>query len=214
MALSPLQSKNMQVVFVSNPLCSWCWGMEPEIQKFQQQFPDLTLRLRLGALGFDQNRVLTEAGKAHLQQLWRRVSETTAQIFSGSLPADFVYNSLPACRAVCAVRKSLPDSTLDYLSILQQCFFVQGEDINRTSVQIAAASEVGLGEKLFEEALEAVEPESVIEECDSTRSSGGNALPSVFVQTSDSSLHLIAGGYITAEFLAEAIVPYSQSANS
>ena len=38
------------IIYVGDPMCSWCYGFSPEITKVKEQFPLLDFRIVLGGL--------------------------------------------------------------------------------------------------------------------------------------------------------------------
>lgn len=182
--------------------------MAPEIEKTRAALPETKFGLLLGGIGLDNTRAISDQAKAHLQSLWQRVSATTGQQFSGQLPADgFVYNSLLAGSAIFAMRGLNGPDVFKYLYSLQRRFFLQGQDINHPMVQTEAAEEIGVDALSFTEALRTVDQAEVIQECQRMKDYGSQALPSVFVEVDEPErpLRLIAGGYVTAEFLIKNI---------
>lgn len=192
---------NSKILFVTDPLCSWCWAMAPEIKRVQESLA-VEFGLLLGGLGLDVSQPLTTAAKVHFRNLWDRVAETTQQSFSGRFPAEnFVYNSTSACAAVLAARGLTSQATFAYLDSLQARFFLDAENINNVEVQVQVAVALGFDKTEFCQAREMMTADTVASEFASAKGYGSNVLPTVLLEDATGQRHLIAGGYTTAEFL-------------
>lgn len=192
-----------RVLFVSDPLCSWCWGMASEIEKARKALTQrVEFDLLLGGLGLNLTKPVTEAAQASFQSLWNRVHATTGQTFSGQFPkTGFVYNSTYACSAVLAFAQVINAPAFDYLHALQAEFFLHGQDINQVSTQIKVATKLGVDEQQFLRSLEQVREAGLASAFTDARGHGSSALPSVLFEEADGARHLVAGGYVTVEFL-------------
>ena len=97
------------VLFVTDPLCSWCWGMLPQMNQARDALADVArFDLLLAGLQISGTAGLSEFEGARLRHLWQKVA--TGQTFAGRLSEDpaFLYHSELACRAVEAVRQPAP----------------------------------------------------------------------------------------------------------
>ena len=93
--------KKYKVLFVTDPLCAWCWGTLPEINKTRALMDDqVSFDLIMGGLRIGPPDGLVEYEIKKLQHLWHEVHQLTRQEFSGKVPDNFVYDSEIACRAV------------------------------------------------------------------------------------------------------------------
>ncbi|MFN3237930.1 MAG: hypothetical protein ACE37D_12835 [Pseudomonadales bacterium] len=196
---SSRQTPKARVLFVTDPLCSWCFGTLPEVLLSRQKLAgvvsfDLTMAgLQIGTseglLGYDIKR---------LQRLWREVTETTGQTFSGEIPPGFIYHSEMSCRAVEIARQLEGNPPFDFFSKLQTAFYQQGKDIN--SVKVLAPL-LDLPEA---ELVELQHSPEIIAQTragfDLAKSLSANALPHFLIDTG-SGYQLLCGGYVTAEYL-------------
>ncbi len=192
-----------ELLFVTDPLCSWCWGTLPEILKAREDLSDaVNFNLIMGGLQIGPPEGLVEYDKKRLLKLWIEVAKTTGQTFSGRIPPNFIYHSELTCRAVelARIRKEAPP--WDFFYNLQSAFYTDGQDINQ--VEFLSAS---LGIEL-KEMITLLHSDDLINitraNFDLAKSLSANALPSVFLNAGEG-LKLVSGGYITAEFLVPEI---------
>ncbi|MDO9421006.1 MAG: DsbA family protein [Herminiimonas sp.] len=122
----------MKLIFVGDPMCSWCYGFGKEMTALAKLHPELPLEIVVGGLRAGATDVLDEAGKNFRLVHWARVEEASGLPFNrDGLMArqNFVYDTEPICRAVVAARVITPDA--DLLAVfraLQHGFYVEAVD--------------------------------------------------------------------------------------
>lgn len=122
----------MKLIFVGDPMCSWCYGFGKEMTAFKKLHPELPLEIVVGGLRAGATDVLDEAGKNFRLSHWARVEEASGLPFNrDGLMArkNFIYDTEPICRAVVAARVIAPDA--DLLAVfraLQHGFYVEAVD--------------------------------------------------------------------------------------
>lgn len=198
---------NKQVIFVTDPLCSWCWGMLPEMEKVKEslsgkiEFGLMMAGLQIGS------RKLSEREKHQLKSIWTRVTQTTGQPISGKFPEDesFIYHSEIPCRAVKMFQLRKKDKLWAFFSRLQQSFYLEACNITNPSELSRIAEEFEI--KATDFANDLHHPDIIAatrDDFETAKQTGAHALPTVLMDTGDG-LKLISGGYTTADFLEEAI---------
>lgn len=162
-----------EILYVADPMCSWCWGFSPVIEAIRKDFgAQATVRLVVGGLRAGNTAVLSEARKQYSLEHWRRVHELSGQPFDFEFrtPAGFVYDTEPSCRAVVVVRNLKPESAFPYFKAVQHAFYVENEDVTNRRILADLA-------KPFE-----VEAEAFIEAFDSTAKQSETANDFQFAQ--------------------------------
>lgn len=204
MARHSVNMPKPSVIFVTDPLCSWCWAMLPEILAVRSQlYGWLDFELMMGGLQVGNRRPPLEADVKMLQDLWQKVAESTGQQFLGQMPddPDFIYHSEIACRAVEAMRLFEGKSPWEFFEQLQQAFYLEARNINSVDELGKLAEPFGLESSALAKMLQS---EQVIENTrvafDTAKKLGALALPVVLLDTG-AGPKLVSGGYVTAEFL-------------
>ena len=192
------------VFFVTDPLCSWCWGMAPEVDRIRAALAgEARVRLLLGGLGLQNQQPMHQQGWRRLAALWQQVAATTGQQFR-QLSDDeppIVFNSREACRAILAVASLDEEMAFDFLHALQAAFFLDGQDSQDLIVQKQIAQTLGLRAEVFMDALQRLTDARLDAALQASRGHGSNALPAVLVANRQDQKQLVVGGYVTAEFL-------------
>ncbi|MBV8684642.1 MAG: DsbA family protein [Caulobacteraceae bacterium] len=145
-----------QLIYFSDPMCSWCWGFSPVIADVQERFGfALPIRLIMGGLRPGTTTPMTDEARAELRGHWRQVTEASGQPFGQHAlsMSGFVYDTDPAARAVVLVRKAAPGKALAFLTALQRAFYVDGADVTDLEVLAGFAAAFGLDRGTFLEAM-------------------------------------------------------------
>lgn len=137
-----------RLLYVMDPMCSWCWGFAPVAQALitQAQAQGIKTHLVVGGLRTGSGAALDPAKRAYILEHWQSVAETTGQPFNldDPLPEGFVYDTEPACRAVATVRALDADSAWPMARRIQQAFYAEGRDVTRAEVLVELAETVGV----------------------------------------------------------------------
>ena len=98
---------SQRLIYVMDPMCSWCWGFAPVIDAIQAAFPQLDLHLVPGGLRPGVTDPMQDSTRLALAEHWQAVHAATGQpvLTPDDLPAAFVYNTEPACRALVVGRE-------------------------------------------------------------------------------------------------------------
>ena len=193
-----------RLVFVTDPMCSWWWGMANEFRKARAELDHLVeFDLMLGGINTHGSQPIGDYGRRFLMRLWREVADTTGQQFGFELPQEYVHNSVTACLAVEAVRQVNGVAPFDYLHTLQEQFFLRGRNITDIALLADLAEPFGVAENLLREMVQdPVILERVRFQFENAGAFGTNALPSLLIER-DGALTLFAGGYMDASMLGE-----------
>ena len=65
------------LIYVHDPMCSWCWGFEPVRKKlFNHLHPSITIKRYVGGLAPDSNEPMPQQMQTMLQNTWRKIEQT------------------------------------------------------------------------------------------------------------------------------------------
>ncbi|MDP2818923.1 MAG: DsbA family protein [Polaromonas sp.] len=129
-------SAPVALVYIGDPMCSWCYGFGVPLGQLLARFPTLQVELLLGGLRAYNTQVMDDALKTKLRGAWANVAQRSGQRFSPALfeREDFIYNTEPACRAVVTVREHAPQLALAMYHATQQAFYADGRDTTKAAV--------------------------------------------------------------------------------
>ncbi|MCW8916401.1 MAG: DsbA family protein [Magnetovibrio sp.] len=140
------------VLFFGDPMCSWCWGFTPELQKLSDMAEGgAEFHLIMGGLRPGTVEPWDEAMRSYIRHHWEDVAAKTGQHFNFSRfeDTDFVYDTEPSARALVSVRSLSPHKSLAMYKALQCAFYAQNKDITDTQVLTRLAVELGVDETTF-----------------------------------------------------------------
>jgi len=142
------------LIFVADPMCSWCWGFSPVMRQLRDEFGGkLGISVLVGGLRPGTTEPMDEAMSSSIRHHWKEVHEKTGQPFDFSFfeRDGFIYDTEPSCRAVVTVRGLNPGATLDYLEDLHRANYAKNRDITDASVLADIAAGRGVDADDFAE---------------------------------------------------------------
>jgi putative protein-disulfide isomerase len=124
------------LVYVGDPMCSWCYGFGVPLHKLLEQLPGVPLAMVLGGLRAYNKEVMPDALKATLHHHWEEVTKRSGKPFGkGQFDREgYIYDTEPACRAVVTIRTHAAEHTLAMYHAIQHAFYAMGRDITQTAV--------------------------------------------------------------------------------
>jgi putative protein-disulfide isomerase len=124
------------LVYVADPMCSWCYGFGVPLHQMLEQLPGVPLAIVLGGLRAYNKEVMPDALKSTLHHHWEEVTKRSGKPFGkGQFDREgYIYDTEPACRSVVTIRAHAAEHTLAMYHAIQHAFYAEGRDITQTSV--------------------------------------------------------------------------------
>lgn len=193
------------LIYVTDPMCSWCWGFSPVIQQLAAA-TGLPVEVMAGGLAAGPGaRPLTDEMRGTLVHHWQEVQARSGQPFDhdamAARDADWSYDTLVPCMALIAVRTQDPALALPSVERLHRAFYAEGRDITDPRVCVDVLD--GLVPDIEQLAGDLVNPalvEAAAAEFASSRELGVQGFPTVFVR-SGTEWALAARGWAPLEHL-------------
>lgn len=193
-----------EVIYVGDPMCSWCYGFTDVIQTLRRNYADrVKVTLHMGGFRPDGTHVVDEDYRDFLRGHWMEVSSRTGQPFDLSIlnQTGWIYNTEKPCRAVVAMRSLKPEIEWEYFAAVQKGFYHENRDPNNPESFARIAVAFGIDEQRF---LEAYNDSRTIEETQRgfawARNIGINSFPTV-VLSDERGLSALTVGYQPLEVL-------------
>jgi putative protein-disulfide isomerase len=184
-----------QIIYVGDPMCSWCWGFAPELEKLRKHFEgQVVFSLCMGNLR--NGHTWDDAFKQFLHSHWNDVAARTGQPFDTSLleRETFDYTTEPACRAVCTGRMIDESKAFALFERLQKAFYAEGRDITDADTLYTLAEETGYDSDAFTTQFSSdAMREQVVSDRYKSRAYGANAFPSLVLIDDEGHLSVIKG---------------------
>lgn len=214
MSFDWIQAQNPTIIYIGDPMCSWCYGFAPEITELKEKLPDHEFRLVLGGLrphGTETNADLGDFLRHH----WQDIHKRTGQPFRYDILDDtnMVYDTEPACRAVVAARKMNPEIELEFFKAVQLAFYAENRDMRKTETFVRIAKQFDLDVKKYQEIFESEECKyETVQDFQLSSEMGIKGFPSVVIRH-NGQLYLASNGYRTAEDLMKTIEGIQKEGN-
>lgn len=202
------------LVYVGDPMCSWCWGFAPEIESLAEELPVEVVvgGLRPGPMA----QPLEDRLAGFLGQHWLEIADRTGQPFDTAFldrRDGWVYDTEPAAIAVTQLREMLPGRALDYFTDVQMAFYGRGEDVTDFAVLASLTDGYDIDRDRFTAALEGDEAKKrAWEDFSRARNWGISGFPALVGELGDGRLALLARGWSPASVIRQRIASVSGAA--
>lgn len=206
MSFDWIQEKDPLLVYIADPMCSWCYGFAPEITQVKEQLTGYQFKLVMGGLRPYGTETIKSIG-GMLRHHWEEVGKASGQPFQFDLldKEGFVYNTEPACRAVVTARKIAPDKEFDYFKAAQKAFYFENKDTNQSNTFLAIAESLEIDRQEFSENFESEDIRyETRTDFQVSAEMGIRGFPSVILRHKGQ-FFLVANGYRKAEDLWKVI---------
>ncbi|GAB3810902.1 DsbA family protein [Pontibacter rugosus] len=190
---------SLSLLYVTNPMCSWCYGTTPVVRRLRALWQDkLQVQVLFGDLQAHASKPLQLEQKEQLAISWHRVQEQTILPFDFRFftQKDFVFSTEPACRALLCVRLLRPALLLEVLRAFHSAFFVDNLDLKDINVLVRLVKMFGIPENLFLTLFESEEiAVQLEEEFAYVDSIGASTFPSLYLKKA-AGIERLTAGYV------------------
>lgn len=177
--------------YVHDPMCSWCWGFRPTLERLLTDLPThIRIERLLGGLAPDTDQPMPQEMREWLQRTWRKIADRIPgtrfnhDFWTRCAPRRSTY---PACRAVIAARRQDPrlDQAMTYA--IQRAYYLQARNPSDRDTLIGLAREIGADAAAFAATLDASETRSELErEIEKVRNMDTWHFPSLVLELNES----------------------------
>src|SRR5690606_27161480 len=145
--------KKVDVYYVTDPICSHCWALEPTLRRFTEEYGrHLEIKTVMGGLlpqwtGF-ADRANGIGGPADVAGHWREVGEASRMPIDGSVwLRDPLHSSYPPSRVFLVLREEDPELALRFLRRAREAVFAFDRNIADPAVLADLVDGLGLDGK-------------------------------------------------------------------
>jgi putative protein-disulfide isomerase len=193
----------MHLLYLADPLCSWCYGFGPELSKLLARHPGVRLDLVMGGLRPFNRQKMTPEFKEMLRGHWRHVATASGLPFSESVLErdDFIYDTEPPCRAVVTARDLDASGAPGVMTAIQLAFYRDGRDVTQGDVLADIAAECGYQRDTFRRNFDSdAMREETRTDFATAQSLGVSGFPTLATSRGEQ-LFLVTSGYVTDDVL-------------
>ena len=201
------QTNSSKLIYIGDPMCSWCYGFAPELQQVVNELPeDVSFEVVAGGLRPNGTETMAEL-KEFLTHHWEQVHDRSGQEFNYSVldSSDWLYDTEPSCRAVVTMRKLNPDKEFEYFKLIQKGFYVDNHHPSRAETFARQAASLGVDEAAFIRLFNSDEMKNGTRaDFNKARRMGVNSFPSLVLEHQGKQ-YLLAQGYARANSVSKRI---------
>jgi len=146
-----------KLVYVHDPMCSWCWGFNETYEQLVKALPESIEVVRLlGGLAPDASEPMPMDMQHYLQRTWKEIE---ANIPGTRFNHDFWTlckprrSTWPACRAVISARRQGLEFDLAMTHAIQRGYYLHAKNPADDETLVEFATELGLDTVTFEQQL-------------------------------------------------------------
>ncbi len=204
-------NKSIDLYYVTDPICSHCWAIEPVLRRFKEQYGHyFNFHTVMGGLleKWHDGPIDPANGihkPADVAGHWREVGEYSRMPIDGSLMIDNpVQSSFPPSRVFKVIQKKHNDELAnEYLRRAREALFAFNQNISDSAVMTAIVNDMGLdGESLVKEAELATGQELLNEDFSLARGLGVRGFPTIIIMNEEKKGVKIVGGRTLADYVA------------
>lgn len=179
----PSGHKPVKVIYFTDPICSSCWGIEPQLRKLKLEYGNsFEMEYRMGGLlpdwGYNSGGISKPSDVAHH---WDEVSHHYDMPIDGDVwLEDPLHSSYPPSIAFKAAALQDKSKAVAFLRVIREMVFLRKKNIARWEHLVTAAQQVGLNVKQFQLDYEGKAKELFNEDLALARQLGVRGFPTLF----------------------------------
>ena len=193
--------ENMKIIYIGDPMCSWCYGIAPQWEKVYEHYKESAeIEIIMGGLRPYHKVPMTEM-KDFLAEHWHQVNKATNQPFSYGIldNSSLVYDTEPPCRATAIVRELAPDKAIPFFKLIQEDFYSENKYLGSTDSYTESLKTLGIPVEDFAEAFESDKwKEQIKLDFQKSRSLEVSSFPTILVEK-EGRISVVAKGYSESE---------------
>ena len=189
------------LIYIGDPMCSWCYGFSPELSKATKQLEDkVDLKIIMGGLR-PYNTEHIDGMKDFLKEHWEHVNQASNQPFDYTILDDpnFIYDTEPPSRAVLVVRHLQPDAELAFFKDVQEMFYAKNIHTDKAKNYHYLLDKYGIDKEAFDTAFQSEDMKALVkQDFMESQEIGVRSFPTM-VLLKDGQYTVVAKGYTQAE---------------
>jgi putative protein-disulfide isomerase len=189
-------TKPIKVIYYTDPICSSCWGIEPQLRKLKLEYGNsIDIEYRMGGLLPDWNYNSGGISKpADVAHHWDEVSVYYDMPIDGDVwLEDFLSSSFPPSIAFKAAQLQDPGKAVLFLREIREMVFLQKKNITRWEHLASAAKNAGLDIVQFKQDYEGSAKALFNEDLKLGRELGVRGFPTLFFQDRTGKTEIVYG---------------------
>lgn len=211
------QAKPVKVIYFTDPICSSCWGIEPQLRKLKLEYgPAIEIEYRMGGLlpdwSYNSGGISQPSDVAHH---WDEVSVHYDMPIDGDVwLEDPLPSSYPPSIAFKAAQMQDNDKAIVFLRIIREMVFLEKKNITKWEHLAAAASAAGLDATQLKTDFEGKAKDMFNADLQLARQSGVRGFPTMFFTGKPGNQEMVYGSKPYAAYENAVVKLYPQVTKS
>lgn len=189
--------KPVKVLYFTDPICSSCWGIEPQLRRLKMEYGDfIDIEYRMGGLlkSWDSYGGSDVSGPKSVAQHWDEAGAHYDMPIDGSVwLEDPLDSSYPPSIAYKAAQLQGEKKASDFLRRIREMVFIEKKNIARWEHLEEAAGESGLDVATFKADYEGRAKELFEEDLSLSRGMGVRGFPTIYFLDDEGNRLLVYG---------------------
>lgn len=209
------QIKPITILYFTDPICSSCWGIEPQLRKLKLEYGDaISIEYKMGGLlpdwSYNSGGISKPSDVAHH---WDEVSVHYDMPIDGDVwLTDPLPSSYPPSIAFKAAQMQNHTKAIAFLRVIREMVFLQKKNIAKWEHLQSAAQQVGLNVQQFEKDYNGAAKNLFQEDLDLAQSWKVRGFPTMFFVDSAGKSEIVYGSkpYASYEQALKLLYPLVQ----
>lgn len=198
------------LIYVGDPMCSWCYGIAPELDKVKTHFKeDIDYEIVMGGLRPYNTQTMLEL-KEFLKSHWEEVEHRSGQKFNTQIldESQITYDTEPPSRAVAIVRAMEPSKAFDFFHACQTAFYLENKNMHLVESYKEISNSLEINFEAFKAQFESEEWKlNIRKDFQLAQELGVRNFPTILFKKGNE-IHPLAQGFSTAEKIIKRINTY------
>lgn len=189
-------NKPVRMIYFTDPICSSCWGIEPQLRKLKLEYGDqVEIEYRMGGLLPDWSYNSGGISKpADVAGHWDEVSHYYKMPIDGDVwLEDPLASSYPSSIAFKAAQLQDADKALRFLRIMREFVFLRKKNIAKWEHMAAAAGQAGLDTMQLKQDYETKGKALFEQDLAMARQMGVRGFPTIFITNGSGQTETVYG---------------------
>jgi len=196
----PMTQPKSTLIYIGDPMCSWCYGITDELSGVKEKFDDFDFELIMGGLRPYNTQMMSEL-KDFLEHHWEEVNQASGQEFKYDILDDtkITYDTEPPCRANVVVRQLAPEKAFAFFKGTQRAFYFHNKNMHLKESYHDILKELEIDTQRFDDLFESDKMKELVRgDFEQSAEWGISGFPALILQYRGK-LTLVANGYSTKE---------------
>lgn len=201
-----VQQPKPELIYVGDPMCSWCYGVSEEMAQVKNHF-DAKVDFKVVTGGLRPYNTETMADlKDFLTHHWEDVHKASGQKFNYGIldSTDITYDTEPPSRATVVVRRLKPEVEFEFFKAIQRTFYLENKNMHLKESYHDVLKSLSVNTAEFDKLFVSDEMKNLVrQDFTKARRLGVSSFPTLLLKTGED-VHVVARGFSdSASMIAE-----------